>query len=115
MSDIFGVTTDYLIKESAGEATDSTAEKQTAKKPSARMALCIVLLCIGMVGMLIFCMLSGLKPWGYVDQHGNEFGGLRGYLLGTNTTFFFVLCVLSALIGLGGLVYLSVQEAKTSV
>lgn len=111
ISDIFGVTTDYLIKETAGEAAEPTAEKPTVKKPSVRLALYIVLLCLGAPGTAIFCILSGLHPW---DVHTDDgiYTGLQGYLIGTHTTFIFVLCVLSAIVGLGGLVYLSVQEKK---
>lgn len=118
ISDIFGVTTDYLIKETTSDAAapkkESISEtevliarKLMTEKQSARLTLCIVLLCIGLAGMLLFYILSRLFPWSY-----NGIEGLTGYLMGTETTFLFVLCVLSMIAGLAGLIYLSVQERK---
>lgn len=113
ISELFGVTTDYLIKETAGG--DGAAEDrgaQRAKRSAAQLALCIVLLSIGGVGLIAFCALSALHPWCYISSGGYEYEGLIGYLLGTQSMAVFCLCVLAALLGLGGLAYLSVQEWK---
>ena len=54
ISDIFGITTDYLIKDAPAEAA-SAAQDPSAKKPAARLALFIILLCIGgRAGFLFF-------------------------------------------------------------
>lgn len=114
ISDIFGVTTDYLIKETAASDGERVSEMQPNKKPSARLALYIILLCFGAPGTAIFCILSGLHPWDVYTDNG-VYSGLRGYLMGSGTTLLFVLCVLAAIVGLVGLIYLAVQERKKSI
>ena len=111
LSDIFGVTTDYLIKGTADGGGERINEERPVKKPSARLALYIILLCLGAPGTAIICILSGLHPW-EVYADGGIYTGLQGYLMGSHMTFIFALCVLSAIVGFGGLIYLSVQEKK---
>lgn len=111
ISDIFGVTTDYLIKGTADGGGERINEEQPVKKPSARLALYIILLCLGAPGTAIICILSGLHPW-EVYADGGIYTGLQGYLMGSHMTLIFVLCVLAAIVGFGGLIYLSVQEKK---
>ena len=111
ISDIFGVTTDYLIKGTASDVVAPTEEKVMAKKPSVRLTLYFILLGFGGIGTLTFYILSKAFPWEcYEDDR--VIRGLAGYLTGTETTFLFVLCVLSMIAGLAGLIYLSVQERK---
>lgn len=111
ISDIFGVTTDYLIKGTASDVVAPTEEKVMAKKPSVRLTLCFILLGFGGIGTLTFYILSKVRPWECYERD-RVFKGLTGYLMGTETTFLFVLCVLSMIAGLAGLIYLSVQERK---
>lgn len=110
ISDIFGVTTDYLIKETVGEAAEPAVGKQMTKKPSARLTLRLML-GVGGIGTLIFYILSKVFPW-ECHEDDRVIRGLAGYLAGTETTFLFVLCVLSMIAGLAGLIYLAVQEKK---
>lgn len=114
ISDIFGVTTDYLIKETAASDGERVSEMQPSKKPSARLALYIILLCLGVAGMLIFWFFSKIGSWEFQAGDGRIFYGFLGYLLTMRSTLIFVLCVLAAIVGLFGLIYLAAQEKKKS-
>ena len=60
-----------------------------------RMLLGMMLFFTGFVGMLTLCCISVFKPWNY-----NGIEGLRGFLLGTNTTSIFVISCIICVIGL---------------
>ncbi len=139
LADFYQVTTDYLIRDGADEAehssepvTGSEAETDTAEKTDATegakeetvipqetgkassaplIALGILLAVFGLVGILTFVVLSTVHPWEYHNWK-HVYTGLAGYLLGTKTVPFFVLCVALAVAGVAILVVLSLKAVR---
>ena len=108
LSDLFQVSTDYLIK---GE---HTAEKQEAipaenmKKPviteEARLVtiwviMGSVLVLLGLGGVIGFMGLAASSPPAYAEINGYHFEGFLGYLLCHHAVPYFAICVLLLLAG----------------
>lgn len=49
----------------------------------------------GFSGVLTFVVLSVINPWSY-----NDIQGLLGFLLGSGTSFWFILCCIAGLCGI---------------
>ena len=108
ISDIFGITTDYLIKDAPAEA----AQDPSAKKPAARLALFIILLCIGGLTAAVIWILSlSAGQCEVISASGNVmFRGFMGYLVCKNADVVFFLSIIAAAIGLIGLLTLISKE-----
>ena len=126
LSTFFEVSTDYLIKgtdESTPKADSKAADSaylqnEYASAVSGVIAyrwcfyLGIVLTAISFIGIIIFVVLSAQNPWAaYVN--GYNFEGLLGYLIGTETLWFFILLVLTLLAGLAVACFGIVKFIKT--
>lgn len=61
-----------------------------------RMFFGALLLLSGIIGMNVLVCLSIIQPWDY-----NGITGLIGFLLGTNTTWIFIVFLLMSFSGLG--------------
>lgn len=111
ISDIFGITTDYLIKDAPAEAA-SAAQDPSAKKPAARLALFIILLCIGGLTAAVIWILSlSAGQCEVISASGNVmFRGFMGYLVCKNADVVFFLSIIAAAIGLIGLLTLIAKE-----
>ena len=107
ISDIFGITTDYLIKDAP-----SAAQDPSAKKPAARLALFIILLCIGGLTAAVIWILSlSAGQCEVISASGNVmFRGFMGYLVCKNADVVFFLSIIAAAIGLIGLLTLISKE-----
>ena len=109
LSDFFAVSTDYLIK---GEQIDNTPPRNTSnleeqnihskEMPNSvtRYKLFVyfgsIISGVSLIGMIVFVICSALNPWGAMVGRW-YFEGLLGFLIGTNTLWFFaVLLVLFA-------------------
>lgn len=114
ISDIFGVTTDYLIKteENCVNAGGETPGDGAQKKPQARLALFIVLLCVGILGVAVIWLLSlSAGQHEVVDFYGNTLcTGFRAYLKAKNAETVFYLCAWAAVFGMIGLIILAFKE-----
>lgn len=108
LSDVFGVTTDYLIKPEAENTADAAPRESmeiqgTATgqiRHSALFILGLVVACIGMLGMTAFVIASSIYPCIY-EFNGTTFRGVVGYLLHTRTFGWFLLLLVILLVGLG--------------
>ncbi len=114
ISDIFGVTTDYLIKNeeggpgAGGEAPGGAAQK----KPQARLALFIVLLCVGILGVAVIWLLYNFSPPATVHIGDISYSGFTGFLMTYNCRPIFYPCIAAALVGLFGLIHLASKEGE---
>lgn len=110
ISDIFGITTDYLIKDAPTEA--ASAQTPAAKKPAARLALFIILLCIGgLTAAVIWTLSLSAGQCEVISASGNVmFRGFMGYLVCKNADVVFFLSIIAAAIGLIGLLTLISKE-----
>ena len=110
ISDIFGITTDYLIKDAPAEA--ASAQTPAAKKPADRLALFIILLCIGGLTAAVIWILSlSAGQCEVISASGNVmFRGFMGYLVCKNADVVFFLSIIAAAIGLIGLLTLISKE-----
>jgi len=113
LSDFFGVSTDYLIK---GEQIDNTPPRNTSileeqnihskEMPNSgtRYKMFVyfgsIISGVSLIGIIVFVICSALNPWGALVGRW-YFEGLLGFLIGTNTLWFFV--VLLVLFAAGGL------------
>ena len=126
ISDIFQVTTDYLIK---AEYSDKAAPPEAGKTeqrqegvwqtPASRsrfsscFLLGLVLTVIGWLGMFVFVVLSILEPWTvYIDHH--HFTGLWGFLAGTHSFPYFAILLVMAVGGLCVSIYGIVKKNRSS-
>ena len=113
LSDFFGVSTDYLIKgepfNPVPSCNNSRPEKdhlQTEYTPHSITAykLCVhlgtIISGVSLIGMIVFVICSALNPWGAVVGRW-YFEGLLGFLIGTDTLWFFI--VIFVLFIAGGL------------
>lgn len=124
LSDIFGVSTDYLIKNdvAAENVTDKSADPMVIAKtqPESRtinaagIALGVILSVIGIIGILTFIVLSVVKPWVYMGS-GGTFTGLPGFLLGTHTVIWFVICCILTATGLIALALPALRGLKRTL
>lgn len=103
LSDFFGVSTDFLVK---GEQFDNYPpcnnsdfeEKNSHTKRMSRSAttykLCVylraIILGVSLIGVIVFVICSALNPWGALVG-GWYFKGLLGFLIGTDTLWFFII------------------------
>lgn len=110
ISDIFGITTDYLIKDAPAEA--ASAQDPSAKKPAARLALFIILLCIGGLTAAVIWILSlSAGQCEVISASGHVmYRGFMGYLVCKNADVVFFLSIIAAAIGLIGLLTLISKE-----
>lgn len=60
-----------------------------------------IVLGVSLIGMIVFVICSALNPWGAIVGRWN-FEGLLGFLIGTNTLWFFI--ILLVLFIAGGLI-----------
>lgn len=110
ISDIFGVTTDYLIKDAPAEA--ASAQDPPAKKPAARLALFIILLCIGGLTAAVIWVLSlSAGQCEVISASGKVmYRGFMGYLVCEDADVVFFLSIIASVIGFFGLLSLIAKE-----
>ena len=104
MSDIYDVTTDYLIKGVCQEESKCETT-QIALKDNKRFILGLFICTMCALVILIFLALSIIYPWGTLTSFG-YYEGLMGFLLGTKTIWIFIVIVI---VLIGGIV-LTVKE-----
>lgn len=113
ISDIFGVTTDYLIKKDEGgvSAGGECPGGAAQKKPQARLVLFIVLLCGGILGVAVIWILSLSAGQNLtIDANGILYSGFKAYLKAKNAGTVFYICAYAAVIGAIGLIILAFKE-----
>lgn len=115
LSDIFEVSTDYLIKgsdfissknvnsvfpdENEKPISENAVKKACFSLPTMLFSIGIVLLLIGASGILVFIVLSAQHPWIHYAENGKAYTGLIGFLYGNNMMRYFLLFCISS--GLG--------------
>jgi transcriptional regulator with XRE-family HTH domain len=114
LSNTFDVSTDYLLKnESDADDTDEieeifvyTEEMQKHYNHKARVVLGALFALLGLGGVIVFWIMSIIKPVIYsAAVHGSSaadttYTGLRAFLLGYNMTGLFIFCCFMCVIGL---------------
>ena len=104
LSDLFGVTTDYLIKGGTYAQQTVTEQQQVGrKKPPQGYTWCffggLTFTCMSLVGIIALAICSAFRDWTVV-YNNYVFEGFMGFLMGTNTLWLFVALAVMALIGI---------------
>ena len=104
LSDIFQVTTDYLIKDALNTslASDLPSEKEPTLQGKAKTWTGSIFTIIGVFGVLTFWVLSIVRPAEYGTTIGGEFTvytGLQGFLRTWNAVGLFWFVVVIGAIG----------------
>jgi len=117
LSEIFDVTTDYLLKDKTNEEREPSVKEDSPApiiiQNNRSNRKDIYGLCFGLgltfsglsfAGILIFIFLSALNPW--TTYEGSKvFTGLYGFLKGTETELYFNLLLILLFISLGFVIY----------
>ena len=115
ISDIFSVTTDYLIKTEAGDASagEETPGGAVQQEPQARLTPFIVLLCVGILCMvMIWAPFLSAGDYEVVDTSGKVlYTGFMAYLKAKKAEAVFFLCAGAAAVGLIGLIASAFKES----
>ena len=104
LSDLFGVTTDYLIKGGvyAQQAVTEPQQVQSSKPPQG-YTWCffggLTFTSMSLVGIIALAICAAFNPWS-VSYNRYVFEGFIGFLMGTNTLWLFVMLTVTALIGI---------------
>ncbi len=111
ISEIFGVSTDYLLKDAAdepdiktgisssslAEPSEKTAQENSNHSSFLRFLGTVLTLC-GLTVVIAFIILSVVNPWETLNEYGH-FKGLPGYLFGTGSTPYFIIGCISLISG----------------
>lgn len=111
LSDIFQVSTDYLIKgeqeERKGSSNDEPEASSNRSFPIHTQDIAAYKWCfyfgsgcvvISLIGIIAFVICSALQPWtAYINDRC--FIGLLGFLFGTNTLWFFIVLLVLLVLG----------------
>lgn len=112
LSDIYEVTTDYLIK---SDAKPVPAENDDREAPVVRQAdeqrvryssvfiLGLAVACLGMLGITAFVIASAINPAIYC-YNDLEFRGVMGYVLYTDTVVYFIVLLSMVVFGIAAAV-----------
>lgn len=126
MSDIFGVSTDYILKGNP-VSENSLKEKQATIKKSANKAplvLGIISSSISLIGLFILKLLSSffkgvsqttaeeVSPGNYVDVYTEDFYGFSGFLQYNNIEWTLTLCIILLLVGIVCFVIYYINKKK---
>lgn len=109
LSDIFGVSTDYLIKgEQSMNTPDTTSQSYDNEQPANKSdntnvyKWCFYLGAVGigasLMGIIAFVISSALRPMTAI-VNGTVFQGILGFLLVTKTLWFFVVLIVLLVAG----------------
>lgn len=125
LSDIFQVSTDYLIKgereESKGSSKDEPETSNNSAFPIHTQGIAAYQWCfyfglvsaaISLIGIIALVICSALHPWTTVSVNGIYFEGLLGFLFGTNTLWFFIVLLVLLLLGCCIAIYGIVKNKK---
>ena len=108
LSDLFQVSTDYLIKGEEHAAKQETAPTENAKTTSRTsdmkssmiwVIMGSVLLLLGLGGVIGFMVLAAVSPPATADISGFVFTGLLGFLICYDAVPYFIVCALLVLAG----------------
>ena len=104
LSELFGVTTDYLIKgkESCEDQHSTNHQASELKAPKAYTwcffgGLTVVI--NALLGMIALAICSAFKPW-TVTINRYSFDGFIGFLLGTHTMWLFIALAILCTVGI---------------
>jgi len=106
LSELFGVTADYLLTES----TEPVLMTAAAKKKMYRSVTGTVFAVLGAVMLLILIIVSVIDPWTYTGETGS-YSGLAGYVLSHNLQWLIVCIGLLCVVGLGLLLWSYLEKA----
>lgn len=112
MCELFSITTDYLLLGKEDNLKDSISENEIqvnispasvkvvslANKPFLLGGLLTVL---SVIGVIVFIALSVIDPWGVTTSSGRYYEGLIGFLLGSQTMIYFIICCVIGCVGIG--------------
>ena len=114
LSDFFAVSTDFLIKGKQfnndlpcnnSDLEERNSHTKLMSRSVATYKLCVylgaIILGVSLIGIIVFVICSALNPWGALIGRWN-FEGLIGFLIGTDTLWFFI--ILLVLLIAGGLI-----------
>ncbi len=104
LSELFGVTTDYLIKgEEPTERLSPEKQQVLSEKPPKGYTWCffggLTFILNSLMGIIALVICSVFVPW-KVLYNGYVFEGFLGFLMGSHTLWLFIILILLALLGL---------------
>ena len=104
LSELFGVTTDYLIKgQECCETSSSKLDHREEKAPAKAYTWCffggLTLVINPLLGMIALVICSAFKPW-TVTINRHSFDGFVGFLLGTHTMWLFIALAILCTVGI---------------
>ena len=105
LSDLFGVTTDYLIKGGVYAQPTVTEQQQAQQgKPPQGYTWCffggLTFTSMSLLGIVALAICSAFHDWTVV-YNNYVFEGFIGFLMGSNTLWLFIVLAVTALIGIG--------------
>lgn len=112
MCELFNITTDYLILGKEHNLKDSISENEIQVNiPPASVKVVssdnklflfgVLLTVMSVIGIIVFIVLSVIKPWGILTTSGRYYEGLIGFLLGSKTMIYFIICCIIGCVGIG--------------
>ena len=121
LCDLFGVSTDYLLK---GEAPEKKAAPEAHSQPVPEMplraereknwmifGLGMAVSSLAFLVIAYFLIMSIVHPW-VTNMNGRSYTGLAGWLLGNNAVPWFIAAVVLLLAGLGTAVFGIVRKPR---
>lgn len=111
LSNFFGVSTDFLIKGehfnndppcNNADLGEKNSHTKLISRSAATYKLCVYLGAIisgvSLIGIIVFVICSALNPWGALVGRW-YFEGLLGFLIGTDTLWFFIILLVLFIAG----------------
>jgi transcriptional regulator with XRE-family HTH domain len=103
LSEIFQVTTDYLLKDvpNTSPTSDLPSKKESTQQGKTKLWIGGIFTIIGVVGVLTFWVLSILHPaeYGAIVVGSSIFGGLQGFIRAWNAVGLFWFVVIIGAVG----------------
>ena len=112
MCELFNITTDYLLLGKEHNLKDFISENgiQVNIPPASVKVISLdnkiflsgfFLTVLSVIGIIVFIVLSVIKPWGTLTSSGRYYEGLIGFLLGSQTMIYFIICCIIGCVGVG--------------
>jgi len=128
LSEFFEVTTDYLIKGEQMESVEPSKDEAVLTENIHRIVMdggsekaykwCfymgMVAAGVSLAGIIVLVICSVFKPWRYHSLNGRIYDGVIGFLLGSQTMWFFIVLVVICVIGVALSVFGIIQNIRMS-
>ena len=111
LSEIFEVSTDYLLKDKSEQKSELIVESYQ-RKQDIKMKVGITLFLISIAGIMLFWILSIIFPAQVYNQYGKLIIGLNAFLLTNRATSLFVFFIAIGIISIAIIIYSSIKKRK---